>query len=144
MSYRLKNLAVGNFLLIYEADGSGRMNETLSVVVTVTPVDDDGEESVYALVGVKKGSYNNLDWATRSVSSSQDLKFTPLSKSDADMWLATNGIAAKFSTTLQTAKSAYVAAELACDGLNSYFGGLGHAVLEGTSRAPKAPAEIPF
>lgn len=142
MSYRLKNLAVGNFLLIFEADGSGRMTETLAAVASVTPVDDAGEESVYGLVGVCKNSYSS-SWASRTVSSAQDLKFTPLAKDEADLWLATHGISAKFAATLQQAKAAFVAAELARDGLNSYFGGLGQAVLEAPTRAVNLD-EIPF
>jgi len=89
MSFRLNQLAVGNFFLFFTARTSSELDEHLAKVIDRIQLDDEGKVFNFRCICLVKSQYGS-DYSVKEMnfSTEQDkLRFSVINNFDADTWL---------------------------------------------------------
>jgi len=127
MSYRLNQLAVGNFFLHFSAENGNReVQESLYKVIDRIQIDDAGKLFTLKCVGYKKSLYGRgHEYSEVSYSTDQDnLKFAPIEQAVAINWLERNKIRDLLERVLRDTKTSYEMAEYNARQFAEHFGRL--------------------
>lgn len=127
MSYRLNQLAVGNFFLHFTTShGNAEVQETLYKVIERIQIDEVCEQFTLRCLGYIKESYNQNFRAQDHVftTDQNNLKFAPITVEAAIDWLDSRKVAETIRMEMEKAKQVYNEAEKKAVQFAEHFGRL--------------------
>ena len=131
MSERIKQLAEGNFVILFLSDHSSHLAEALCRVTKRQQLD---EAVVLNLEGFKITYATPERYATTIGTNTKDPPaFSPISDAEARQWLARNSIVKKITDGVAQAERALQAMQEKRDKLNAMFDHNPQGVLEGAA-----------
>lgn len=132
MTYRIAQLAVGNYFVEYSAPAHGRtdLTETLFRVEDRITVDDEEQHFILKVFGATKSVYGGApSFSSKSIDTENDkVKFAPLSQDEALLWIERNDMVKSIDSALKQAKENLAKAELLVININALGGSVQPAI----------------
>lgn len=127
MSELIKGLAVGSFFLQYVPDSNHEMADIISVVLERI---EQGEDVIVNCFGITVKRWGK-DQKYHTLSSSQNIKMTPISHADAAAYIQRHGLEKHYLDTVAATKKSYETASNQAELFGQYFMGIDQGIIEG-------------
>jgi hypothetical protein len=152
MSYRIQQLAVGNFFLQYVSTGStNKLREILHKVTAIVPTDDEGARTVIKTVSITLSDYGGAPTFGEAAFGSEqvDLQFAPISGDEAFHWIGRNKVDALIEKSEADTRREHQNAMMRMKLLNEHFSAfdtvlIGQGVVEEPDTLVNLDEDVPL